>query len=260
MSHSYKPDEILSFATHLGELMLKSGAETYRVEDTIMRILSSHHFEKADIFVTPTGIMATIRDASFSPCSIICRVKNRSTRLDRVEEINQLSRDYVEGKISIYEASSTLKKIENLPAYSPPVQMYITGLCCISVCLMFGGGIKEVITSFFIGILVAQTLFFLKQKKLVNFFILFIISICVGLIASIASLLFKGTLHIESMIIAGIMPFVPGVSFTNAVRDVIGDELLAGISRAVEAFLIALAIAAGIGLSMSIGISIGGIS
>jgi uncharacterized membrane protein YjjP (DUF1212 family) len=260
MPHPYKPEEVLCFATHLGEVMLKSGAETYRVEDTIMRILSSHDFEKADIFVTPTGIMATVRDTSFSPCSIICRVKDRSTRLDRVEEINQLSRDYVDGKISIQEASKWLKEIEALPPYSPPIMLYVTGVCCIFICLMFGGGPREAFASFFIGLLVAQMLFFLRQKKLVNFFILFVTSLCVGTIASIASILFKGDLNTESMIIAGIMPLVPGVSFTNAIRDAIGDELLAGISRGVEALLIAIAIAAGIGVSMGIGFSIGGIS
>ena len=55
------------------------------------------------------------------------------------------------------------------------------------------------------------------------------------------------------------MPLVPGVAFTNAVRDTIGDELISGISRAVEALFIAIAIAAGVGVAMSIGLYLGGI-
>ena len=42
-------EKILNFAVHTGELMLKSGAETYRVEDTITRILESHHFHSVSL-------------------------------------------------------------------------------------------------------------------------------------------------------------------------------------------------------------------
>ena len=51
---------LLKFAIQAGEIMLRSGAETYRVEDTIERILSAHNLEVIEAFVTPTGIFATI--------------------------------------------------------------------------------------------------------------------------------------------------------------------------------------------------------
>jgi uncharacterized membrane protein YjjP (DUF1212 family) len=71
--------------------------------------------------------------------------------------------------------------------------------------------------------------------------------------------IFREKIQIEPIVIGCIMPLVPGVAFTNAVRDVIGDELLSGISRATEALLMAVSLAAGIGISLSIGFKLGGL-
>ena len=51
---------------------------------------------------------------------------------------------------------------------------------------------------------------------------------------------------------------VPGLAITNAVRDSIGGDLLAGIIRAIEACLVAVAIALGAGVTMSIWLTLMG--
>ena len=65
--------------------------------------------------------------------------------------------------------------------------------------------------------------------------------------------------NVESMVIGCIMPLLPGVAFTTAVRDAIGDELLSGISRGVEALLVAVAIASGVGVSLGLSYWLGGL-
>ena len=62
----------------------------------------------------------------------------------------------------------------------------------------------------------------------------------------------------DSVIIGSLMLLVPGLAITNAVRDSIGGDLLAGIIRAIEACLIAVAIALGAGVTMSIWLSVSG--
>lgn len=252
-------EAVFTFAVDVGEVMLKSGAETYRVEDTIMRILSSHHFEKIDAFVTPTGIMTTLADPQFPVCSIIRRVKNRSTRLDKIEAVNQLSRDYVVGSLSLDDAIAALASIERMPAYSSSTLILATGTASAFFSLMFGGALLDFIISFIVGIIVAKLLKILRCKNIVNYFIFFLVSLFVGLVVISTSLILDTAIHVESIIIGSIMPLVPGVALTNAVRDTIGDELLSGISRGVEALFIAISIAAGIGIAMSFGIHLGGL-
>jgi uncharacterized membrane protein YjjP (DUF1212 family) len=48
------------------------------------------------------------------------------------------------------------------------------------------------------------------------------------------------------------MLLIPGITMVNAIRDTISGDLVAGISRTVEALIVALAIAIGTGLGVRI--------
>lgn len=251
-------EQILDFAVHTGKVMLKNGAETYRVEDTITRILESNHFKTVDTFVIPTGIMVTIADNTFTMSTKVSRVKNRSTRLDRIELINQLSRDYVSGQISLTDANARLEEIATLSNYKPITVILWIGVSCAFFATMFKGNFLDFCLSFLVGSGVGLLQYRLSKKHIVNFFILFICSLFIGFSVMFFSYLFGNKVNMEPITIGCIMPLLPGVAFTTAVRDAISDELISGISRAVEALLVAIAIAAGIGVSLSLCISLGG--
>ena len=53
---------------------------------------------------------------------------------------------------------------------------------------------------------------------------------------------------LDKIIISGVMPLVPGVPITNAIRDMMAGQLIAGITKGVEAALTAFAIGAGVGV------------
>ena len=54
----------------------------------------------------------------------------------------------------------------------------------------------------------------------------------------------------QPVIIGTLMIFVPGVAITNAIRDFLSGSMLSGICRMMEAFLIAVALAAGVVLKL----------
>ena len=68
------------------------------------------------------------------------------------------------------------------------------------------------------------------------------------------AMLFKGfvfpEMDMDVVIIAAIMPIVPGVAITNAIRDTLQADYLSGCGRILEAFLTAASVAVGIGLGM----------
>ncbi|MGL4362752.1 MAG: threonine/serine ThrE exporter family protein [Cellulosilyticaceae bacterium] len=258
MTEKQKSESILLFAIRIGEIMLKSGAETYRVEDTIIRILSKHNYVHVDTFVTPTVIMATIKEENVPVTSMMRRIKNRQTRLDKIELINQLSRDYVSNDMLLDDAILQLHNIESKAPYPKYWIVLATGVSSGFFCLMFYGRIFEFLIAFVTGIIVALLQFQLRKKEIVNYFVLFIVSFVIGIVVMFTTLFFSSYLNTEAIVIGCIMSLVPGVAFTNAIRDTIGDELLSGISRGVEALFIAIAIASGIGIPMSFGIFLGG--
>ena len=57
-------------------------------------------------------------------------------------------------------------------------------------------------------------------------------------------------LNLDIVIISAIMPIVPGVAITNAIRDTLQGDYLSGCARILEAFLKAASIAVGIGLGL----------
>lgn len=71
---------LMDTAMLAGELLLRSGAETYRVEDTMQHILNhTEHLEIAEILVLLTGISATVKVADEETVTVIKRVGNRES-------------------------------------------------------------------------------------------------------------------------------------------------------------------------------------
>lgn len=54
------------------------------------------------------------------------------------------------------------------------------------------------------------------------------------------------------IVVGALLPLVPGVALTNAVRDFITGDLLSGILRMVEAILVSAALAGGVGLALAL--------
>ena len=78
-----------------------------------------------------------------------------------------------------------------------------------------------------------------------------------GLMTYISNIVYP-YFQIDKVIIGSIMLLVPGLVLVNAVRDLLAGDIVAGAARLLEAFLIALAIAAGTGISLLIRLTAGG--
>lgn len=108
ISHDHKKN-VLRFALFIGELMLINGAETYRVEDTILRICKSRNYNHINVFISPTAII--ISDYRFDGFTFMKTIKSRSIDLNKISLLNNLSRKYVSTpQLNINEAMIELKK------------------------------------------------------------------------------------------------------------------------------------------------------
>ena len=54
--------------------------------------------------------------------------------------------------------------------------------------------------------------------------------------------------HLGEMIIGSIIPLVPGVAFTTAIRDIADEDYIAGAVRMLDALLVTFCIAMGVGV------------
>lgn len=244
-------NKLLKVATFAGKIMLESGAETYRVEETICRICLSFDVETADSFVTPTGIMVSI-SSNNETLSLIKRVTSRGVDLNKIDKVNNLSRLLQDNKTntSIEEFYESLLKINQGDRYSVTTTLIFSSIAAGAFSYLFGGNVKDLISATLVG-LVIKIITNKFEKLAINEF--FINSIGGGMAALLAIILFSLGLasNIDKTIIGAIMLLVPGLAITNAIRDTIAGDYLAGITKASEAFLIAISIAVGTGAVLS---------
>lgn len=242
---------LMKTATLAGELMLKSGAETYRVEDTMSYMLkTASDLESSDVIVIMTGITATLKVKNEDAITAIRRVNKISTNLNVVACVNEISRELCSKQISLEEAYKELLKIESKVYSNREYNIGVISIC-VGFALFFGGGLLEVLASIIVGIV--SNVFEKISKKLELHDFLLHIFVSVGI--SAASMLLKGfimpNMDMDVVMISCIMPLVPGMAITNAVRDILRGDYLAGSARVLEAFLRAAGIAIGMGLGMA---------
>lgn len=247
--------KIFQFALDLGELMLSSGAETFRVEDTMRRILSKSNYQYVEAFVTPTGIFTTMSssaDNSELPLSYIRRISRRSNNMNKIVEANQISRLFCSDQISLDEAVQSLEALKQKTEYSELQIILATTLTASAFTVMFGGTLADALAALATGFALALANFLLVKTGTSNFFQLLVGGFVIGSFA----LLFQRFLHIgdnlDFIIIGAIMPLVPGVAITTGIRDIINGDLVSGVSRAADAFIIASLIATGVGFALKI--------
>jgi uncharacterized membrane protein YjjP (DUF1212 family) len=243
--------KLLVLATLAGRIMLKNGAETYRVEDTVIRICKSRkNIQYVDAFVIPTGIFISL-DYNGELMSYIKRIKNISINLNRIDLVNEFSRAFVSSGMSIDDGLEELKKINKVNSYSVLTETIFGSLAAAFFCVLYNGTIFDFIASFLVSFLVLSVLSIISRFKL-SFFIN---NFTGAIFASILSYLFIKIgigENLDKVIIGSIMPLFSGVSFTNAIRDTMSGDLLSGLSRGMEAVFSALAIALGVGIILNI--------
>lgn len=242
-------NKLLHLSTYAGIIMLQSGAEIYRVEETICRICEAYEIDEANSFVTPTGIMVSLsyNDQTYS---IVKRVNLRGIDLHKIERINDLSRRIAAFKPSLESIDNELNDINNTARYSMPVTLIFSGLAAGFFSILFGGNFRDLIAAFFIGGFIKYLASLFTKMSLNEFFIN---TICAGVSTAFAILFLNlGFIrNIDETIIGAIMILVPGLAITNAIRDTIAGDYLGGIIKASEAFIVAIAIAVGTGSVIS---------
>nr|WP_234402414.1 threonine/serine exporter family protein [Oceanobacillus damuensis] len=231
-----------------GKIMLVSGAETNRVEDTMNRIASSFGIENPQSYATPTGINFSV-DVAATTNSL--RIIRRSTDLHKIDKVNIVSRKIAGGEITITEAFRQLKEIDREnTAYPAWVQILAAGLASGGFTIMYGGTWGDFLPAFFAGAIGFTGLLSFERVVEIRFLAEFFGAFLVGASAYLFFRMGFGNL-INMVIIGGVMPLVPGLHITNAVRDLMSGHLVSGLSKGVEAVLTAFAIGAGVAVIYS---------
>jgi uncharacterized membrane protein YjjP (DUF1212 family) len=231
-----------------GKIMMESGAETYRVEDTMIRMAVSQNMMNAHCFVTPTGIM-------FSPSDELAtrfvRISSRRTDLEQVALVNAVSRKLVSGEYTLQEAYEEMLVIEKTNyLFSMPLQVLAAAMASGCFLILMGGTWSDLPFAFLFGGAGYLIVDVILEQTRVKIFSEFIAAFVIAILAVLVVKIGIGT-DLDTIIIGSLMPLVPGLLITNAVRDLMAGHFVSGLSNGAEAFLTAFAIGAGVALVLS---------
>lgn len=242
-------EETLKVALTVGKILLKSGAETSRVEDTINRFCITCGYE-VDIFVTPTVIILGNEQVDSFNC--VSRIRYRSTNLGLISEMNDMSYNFEQWPLDYAETMAYLEERKNAPTPYGKWQVCLaSALASASFAAMLGGNIHDFIAAFVTGGIAMLVLKQIAGYRPRAFWENTLAGITIGAVALLCcAISIQCTL--EKIIVGALMPFVPGVAFTNGLRDYMAGDLISGNARIAEALLFATSIAFGIAFSLQL--------
>ena len=237
----------LDAAALAGEILLESGAEIFRVEDTIYRIAAAYGVEEAEAFVLSSGIFLTSEGEGRKTFARVKHIPLVGARLDRVSAVNQLSREIEQGLHTPEEAMERLEAIRAMPRLPAWLQVLASGVGSGCFCVLFGGDWADALSAAAAGAILYFYLLFLVKGRLSKI----ASNITGGALVALLSMVFFALglcHHPDRMVIGAIIPLVPGVAFTNAIRDIADQDYIAGAVRLLDVLLVTFCIAFGVGV------------
>ena len=168
--------------------------------------------------------------------------------ITKLDELNQLSRSICETKTKPEQIMAKLEETLRGQQYSFGIQVLIYALISGSFAVFFGGDARDMIASAMIGILLKFLESFLKKGSLNKLITALICSVARGFLANLSVMIGLGS-HADFISIGNIMLLIPGVAFTNSLRDMFSGDTITGLVRFLESVLLAIIIALGFTLS-----------
>ena len=252
-------NELLNWVTDIGCCLQESGAEVYRVEESVNRLLSAYGVNNGEVFAIPNTLIVSFTTPNGETKTKLRRIAAHGTDITLLEKYNDLCRRLCTNPIPIPEARHAMDDIRTT-AKSYPFGMLLFGyfICTSAFCLFFKGSWLDALASGICGIISGLCLTSLTRLKS-N---LFIRTLLAAFISAFLAILFVAAgfgAHTDYITIGALMALVPGIIFTNFIRDIMAGDMVAGLLKLTEALVIGGAIAIGTGAALGIYKLLGGL-
>lgn len=246
---------LLDLTTELAYQLAICGAETFRIEESIKRVMDAYNIH-AEAFVIPNCLHISIETADGVPMTRMRRIGFHGNDLDGVEKFSNLSRRICTECPSPADAYQWLAQTKNArKQYHLPMHLLGNFMGACGFCIMFGGDLVDSLCAGICGVLVGLVNRFMDHWNANPFFRAIAASFLMALLAYFTGFL-KFSANTDAVIIGTLMILVPGLIFINALRDIIYGDTNSGVNRIVQVFLTAAAIALGTGSAWKLGTSI----
>ena len=252
-----KSDEykLLHLLLDIGQMMLCSGGEVHRVENTLALMGRAYGAEEISVFVITSSIVLTVKFSDGNEITETRRVLGSgSNNLQRLEALNDLSRRCCSKPLPVSDLQKAVKQCDR------PINkcrfFFGAALAAGSFAIFFGGNVFDGIFAALFGIVIcfmSSGFSHICPNNIVfNIISSLILGIGICMCAKIIPII-----SADKIMIGDIMLLIPGIAMTNSIRDILVGDTISGIMRIIESMLWAAGLAVGFMLSIWL---VGGIS
>ncbi len=241
-------EDVIELALLLGRAILESGGEMQRAEYAVDRLCRAYGAVDTDSYATGTVIILTAEFENGDRTTRSVRIRKDSIDLRKLEEVNALSREFCATAPPVADAARRLK--EAMARKTATLWQEVTGVALGS----FGMTVASMGTPLdgLVAAIAAAAVMLLGYylSRVMNKFASTLLSsflasmVCVFLYA-----LGMGD-NLPTMIVGEIMILIPGLTLTNAVRDMLCGDVTSGAVKFLQSLMVTLGLAIGISVAL----------
>lgn len=140
-----------------------------------------------------------------------------------------------------------------MPTKRISYQIAAAGLSAGGLGYLLGGTPMEAFVAIFVGCAVFAWSLFAGKHGISKILVHIVGGIIIASMALAAMQIPAfGNLRMEGIVTGGIMPLVPGLAFVNAIRDLADSDYLAGTVKMIDAVMVFVYIAIGVGAALAV--------
>lgn len=249
--------KLLDLVSLFGYRLAMAGAETYRIEESITLILKTYGYH-SEVFCIPNCLSISIDNSEGNPVYRMRRIGGHGNDLDCVERYSNLSRKICREKPDLDTLAQWIEETQqSCQQYSFAMKMLSGYLCGFGFSVLFGGRIIDGFCAGFLGVIIMYVDYWMNKLHANPVFSTIGSAFCCAMAGYlIANQIFPHSP--DAAIIGALMILVPGMLFTNAMRDIMYGDTNSGIIRSALVVLQSVAIALGTAAALFIAIKIWG--
>ena len=249
MENRTQTEKLLEVAISLGYHLQMCGAEIYRVEEAVNRLLSAYGVP-GDVFAIPNCLIVTVCPDEGEPMTRMRRIGYHGIDIDGIERFYALGRTLCRDKPALPEAMEMLQETKSgQTVYQAPVLYLGYFLAAGAFAVHFGGTLSDGILAGLCGMLTGVFLRLLTRLQVNAFFKTITAAFLIAIVSQ--TLTHAGMIrYADATAIGALMLLVPGMTFTDSMRDIIYGDTLSGINKLVQVLLTAAALLLGTGTAL----------
>lgn len=233
----------------IGEAMLQSGAENFRLEDSLYRMCKSYGFKRYDVFAIPSNIQITVETPEGEIITQIRHIETTGHNFDRLDYLNNLSRYICQNKPDEKELQEKFQEVMNRKRQHPAIK-YAAGIMGgTGFAVFFGCDFMDAIVAVIVSLMIVVVGNWLSKRES-NLLIYNLILAFLSEVIIIEAVRLGIGSHPGRIMIGIVMLLISALGATNGIREILQRDFISGFLNIMNSLLGAAGIAFGIALAM----------